>query len=379
VSVPSRSRQFHQAQERVRQWLDCNVARYLSQRDDLNLPLDFVVYSPVSFGLELRHLSSTHRPARRAKRDFAARIDLVDHFGPELPLVVVAVGDGANFETLRLLADAVYQLDALPPIEELRSLRIDSEIRDFLRRGAPRGVMITELELLERTWSNSLALNELVDRQDFPPTSLAYRLHEAVHELLRHLREGEAAPKARRSLTSRARPSSQNSFAEPPSPVDVLLQEHEFYFEKLVTQRAVELIGGRVDNHRINLSSLRGNQLSARLPIWRLANGCQIALRRFAANDFVIDHKVRELIAEAWLLRAADALVDPQLYLLLTDTRRAETQQESAKARSSSISRGLLQSINRFESAGWQVFPWDFAEDEPVFIQAARALLEARQ
>jgi hypothetical protein len=93
-------------------------------------------------------------------------------------------------------------------------------------------------------------------------------------------------------------------------------------------------------------------------------------------GEFSVDHKARELIAEAWLLRATESLVNPHLYLLLTDTRRALPQQTISGLQQFSVNKDLIKGINRFESAGWQVFPWDFAESEPSFIKAARALSE---
>ncbi len=368
------------AEKRLRQWLDSNNARYLWHGDDQQLPLDCVVYSPFSVGIEIKILAAPNGQRLKAKRDLSARIDLVDDFGPDLPFVVLTVGQDQDINPLRLMADAVFPLDQLPSFDELRKVRINPEVQDVLKRGAPRDINITDLELLEERWSRSLALSELVDRQDFPKGSLAFQIHQGALELLEAagtIRTNERVPR----VIPRIRPTRIGRYDAPPTLLDTLLKKRDFSqaIEDLIARQGITSVGGKIETPKVTLSSKSTNLLTVKEAIWRLHNGRQIVLRRLAMSDMFIDHKVRELIAEAWLLRASDSLLKPYLYLLLTDTRQDLPKPTLSGPRPSPISKGLIKSINRFESAGWQVFPWDFAEPEPAFVKAARALAEVVQ
>jgi hypothetical protein len=370
--------QMSDAEETVRIWLDSNEARYLWQGDDQRLPLDFVVYSPFCIGIEVREVSSPISRSLKAKRGLSARTDLVDDFGSELPLVVITVGGTVDVNPSRLLADAVFPVDALPPFQELRTVRVDPDIREVLKRGAPREINITDMELLEEYWSRSLALSELVDRNDFPPGSLAYLIHETASTILQDNVPGDMTHRPGSLFPLRNRTASMKPAGIPPSPLDFLLKRRDFYeaVGNLIAQRAVGSVGGRMETPRIKLSSRHTNLMTTQAAVWRLDNGRQIALRRLNVGESSVDHKARELIAEAWLLRATESLVNPHLYLLLTDSRRTLPLQTIAGPRRSTMNRDLIKGINHFESAGWQVFPWDFAESEPDFIKAARTLSE---
>jgi len=368
---------MREAEEKLRQWLDSNNARYLWHGDDQELPLDCVVYSPFSVGIEIKSVSAPSAEGKRAKRDLFARIDLVDDFGPALPFVVFTVGQDLDRNPFRLMADAVFSLDRLPSFDELRKIRINPEVQDVLKRGAPHDVNVTDQDILEERWSRSLALSEFVDRLDFPEASLAFQIHQVALEILEAQGTGSTTERVPH-LNPRIRPTRFDQCDSPPIRLDTLLKRRDFSqaIEDLVIRQAINAVGGKIETQRVTLSSKNSNLLTVQQPIWQLNNGRQIVLRRLAMSDMFIDHKVRELIAEAWLLRAADSLLKPHLYLLLTDTRRDLPKPTLYGPRPSTISKGLIKCINRFESAGWRVFPWDFAEQEPAFISMARALSE---
>jgi hypothetical protein len=62
----------------------------------------------------------------------------------------------------------------------------------------------------------------------------------------------------------------------------------------------------------------------------------------------------RELLSEAWLVRAF-AEVLPSILILLLGTSSGEVPDTYA--------------VNSLEAAGWSVFPWDFASEVPEFMK----------
>ena len=106
--------------------------------------------------------------------------------------------------------------------------------------------------------------------------------------------------------------------------------------------------------------------------IWHGAGGRVAALRRLSSNPAFMAHKSKELISEAWMTRTI--LKQPELdqVLLLGSSGLSSHLANNPALRIGSDFREKpprLRDINQLEAAGWKVFPWDFAEDQPAFIR----------
>lgn len=374
---PPSLKRIREAVDTAQQWLDAGGVKYLAAVKDPTLPIDFVIYEPFSCGVEIMDLSAPRAASMKNKRLLTRRIQLVQDFGPELPLVVVATGDVTDFPAARLLADAAYSLKCLPPVTDLRHARIAPEVAKILAAGAPRSVEFSEPEEIEERWQLSLAKNQIIEK-DFPPGTIAHRMHA----LAQHLLQQPSTDQPTVVSTSGPKrswypPQSQGGVSEV-SPEEMLLRSRQFNegLGTLIAEEAVSQVGGTVQQKRVVLKSHGSQLVTLLLPLWRLGNGREIVLRRLTSGGPTVGHKAIELNAEAWMVRSSQSLASPDLFLLLTDAQRERDAETLAGTRTVPICREILRSINSFEAAGWRVFPWDFAVTKPEFLEYAQTLAE---
>lgn len=89
--------------------------------------------------------------------------------------------------------------------------------------------------------------------------------------------------------------------------------------------------------------------------IWRSPYGRVVAIQVLFAFDFQNKNiRARQLIADAWMIRALSENKVDDLVMLL---------EKSEDNKSSTYF------INVLESAGWTVLPWDFAKTQPLFME----------
>jgi len=365
--------------EDVGKWLVDNGAIFVTDHaiasNELSAPkLDFLVLQPFPFAIEIVDMKGTpFQFSGPYKRFLIQRVALAQEFGPYLPFVVVLVGvpNSRVMHANRLptverynlpFVDAVLQIDQLPELFSLKfALKLDSMTQHVLSSGYPKSVELSNLEQFEQRWRNALSLSDLVERNDLPPETLAQHLHEWMVGI-------EPRP-------SRRQPESMVN------QVSNVLRWPYFYHEmmKHLTKFVRDHLGGMVRNFRI---PLREGDRSSQLPatLWVSNNSKQIAIRHLiVGSSTTTNSRALDLLAEAWILRSIKEIPSEHLVLVLTnrDPSGDNVQMNPGNKPLQRIEPFLdIPTINSFEVAGWRVFPWDFAQTRPLFLDYLARLAE---
>ncbi len=333
---------------------------------------DFLVFHPTPFAIIAWAASDQASSRMKVKRLLAQRIALAERFGTHLPVVVVTQAD--TDQRIVHFADVVLRGDALPRVAHLCStLHLDPRVQVILKDGMPQGeVQFSSETDIERFWSHSLSIEDLVNSGGFlPPESLAARLAAALSPL----KEAECnvtADQVQRSSRAKSNPESSNSLSLP----SVSLSGKHWFRNQRCTeafnQTLFSFIEERCGGH-ITTEARRENLLGGqtiRNNVWVSDKGKRVVIRRHSIEEGFSGHELKGLIAEAWMTRV---LLKPktsaQVVLLTMGDERRFRSQESIVTRSRARHLPRLFEINELEAAGWHVAPWDFANEKPRFIE----------
>lgn len=326
-------------------WLTQEGAEFLQEPrlGDRQARVDFLVLRPLQFAVETVALQGPSAALmRKAKRLLTQRINLADQFGAALPLVLVVPSD----EDLGPVpfVDSVLSAEDLPPLPKLKSqLSLDRATQEILRGGDPGQTELTDPDSFVRGWSEALSLEEIAEGRNFQAGTIAADLSGL---LAAGSSERTAAPISDVVVRGWER--------------EVLSVRFHHAFQKILETQLANRVSGRKVVLQVKSASLRMTY-----DAWETGKGRRCVVRRWMLGPNVLDHKAAEFKADAWILRAIHQVQNEQLVLVL-GSKEPITKRIIAGARPDL---GWLRVINEFEAAGWRVFPWDFGQPVPRFIE----------
>lgn len=358
----------------VRKWLIENGARFISEGNRIEVPVDFVVYEPFCFALEIMDFTSPNTMRRKARRLLARRIALIEEFGPGLPLIVISCGvkDSLLPHPSKLFADAVLPAQQLPVLKNLRNIEIQVDTEKILSTGAPKNIQHSELEILDNRWQFSISPIELIEKEDFLPGTLAHKIHDLAITLLK---KDDCKTVFSRSHFKHELVGAQDRLTtgqEPHNTFEKIVRNRNFFkgIQEIIGHEIKTKVGTGLQSRRIKIMTQQTTWLTLDLPVLSLPNETQIVIRLLVGSESLLGHKADELLAEAWMIRASELSSSANLFLLLTENKKNWREENITGEKRLPPSPSLLKSIHKFESAGWQVFPWDFEKTTPEFLNA---------
>jgi hypothetical protein len=359
--------------ERVRNWL-CSQSTSVHFSEDIaekgiaknnSYAADFIVFKP--FPLAIVTSASVAQNFRMlSKRILAQRIALAERFGNAMPVIVIVPEE--TYVHFVHYADLVLTMDQLPDFKDLlASIKLNPDVQSIFREGKPHDVSFTDLTELRDKWNHTQSLENLSSNtQTFPNESLAMRLQRELSPL----KIEAAANRAQVSLPSH-HPSGSH-------PNQRRLQDRPWWFhsrhwsdefDSVIFQYITEKCGGKIETKRQRNPSQGG---TIQRHIWKSDHGQVFVIRRHIVNPAFDSHKTNELVTEAWMTRA---FITPKVsgQILLAGHYGYDcTHGKHESQTKDKDERPFLPNIHKIsalESAGWLIFPWDFAEQEPKFIK----------
>ena len=355
--VSNRVRKAKELEERVAQWLTEEGAAFYPGDDfDSSLNIPIIMVDPFPMAFEVVPDAATFR--MKSKRWIATRIRIAQLFGPHLPVAVIAEeGFEGIPERVRHLFDSILDARGLPMLDEIRNVFPSEELQGLFVRGQPSESaeeLLTSPEAYTDLWADVLSLSDLVEKAH-PKASLASRLRDVFFRF-RDEQEEEA-------LSSDSRMSSRTPLEQA-----VLSSRFRKLFDKEIVSFLGEHVAGNGRWIRFGIGK-EGKLLQRQELAWEFPNGEVQVLRRSMAPSFegIAAHRAEELFADAWMIRGSERAGGNRPLLLLgkRPMERIETTRGSA-SKPGSIT---LDMVNRFESSGWRVFPWDFDREMPRFVE----------
>jgi hypothetical protein len=334
--------------QRVIEWLKSQKAVYWTSLGDAKF--DFLIVKPFPIAIELKKLPDMKTVERRARHILADRINFADNF-QYVPLIFIVpeLPKGLLTRKIPLFVDAIFSVNDLPSLSQLRKQRLDAKTQEIIKRGDPGDVVFTEPQQFATKWADALSLEEIFDGGDFPENSLAAKMHTAALEALQY---------------ERAHKSSSSS---PPSELDSIIQSSHFHkrFDEMLHTELTNLVGGRLGYKRIYWVPEDKSKFW-NIRVWKDENHRVLVLRWQMVDGKLNIPSLRELTAESWMLRAFGNVPKRNFVLLVG----SKTTWKSKTGEIMDICD--LEHVNYPESAGWQVLPWDFAEEVPQFVSYLR-------
>lgn len=329
-------------ERKVRQWLDGAATKvtYFAVKGAVDLcGADYFVVKPFPAAIFVRALKS----AKDVREEFlASRVALSEQIGPTVPAIVVVRTPEE--------AKGVSSADVVLPLTKLRSktrlfssgIRLNPEVQSFLREGDPGDLDFSSGKRLEDLWSRSVSLGELTSpRARFQRGSLAALLQRNFIEMKKRPDKKGSAKNSLDVTSLRRR----------------LIDEYVGEIFKAAKQQAKAPVA---------LNLLGRTPSPPRL--WSGSEG-----KRFVVCSRVINtakkpgllrKEVRGDLLKAWINRTILGGQKLDQVLLLGCTGQEWPRGRGRHPR--------LWEIHQYETAGWRVFPWDFAETQPAFVRFMR-------
>lgn len=351
-------------EDAVRQWLESQSphVKFLMQRREKNLPVDFLVTNPAPIAIEILAMLPGGALIRKAKRLLAQRISLAERFGPAMPWVVVVPPEFAQISVP--FADLTIAFQNPPSIETLvEQIKLDSLVQSILQDGSPNEVTFSRADDVERRWEKSIGINSIWDPNSrFRTSTLASKLRDAAYETLSKLPTGTLEFETK-PIGSTGPPT--RNFDEDLLPLRSFAGSAKFgrRSDEIIHAFLQENLGGRVVRRAFG-RHLLSTRISVVADMWESSNGKSAILRRIHASVAALFSKTLELNADAWMIRAF-AERKPTIFLLLLGI---ESEYAGLGTGIGHARRPLVRTINQLEAGGWVVVPWDFAEREPEFL-----------
>ena len=343
---------------RVREWLIGSGVKFIEDKKPIALgssPVDFLIIEPFLMVIEVKWFSQFFWQFKQ-KDILAQRINLASQYGRYMPVVAVTSQEGEpigevpqlDVERNFLFFDNVIDGENLPNFHQFReSIKLNKLVQDILKRGESIDFHITDSQEIETIWENSLNLSSFLRDEPFPSGNIAEQLRKLSQDCLSIERERKLGHNPDIKIddvqTLRLSPKFKQGFKE-------------------VIKNEIRKFGGELEEYKI---SEHWSQYKLPLPkpiIWRSPYGRVVAIQVLFAFDFQYkNNRARQLIADAWMIRALSENKVDDLVMLL------EKNEDNKSA---------TYFINVLESAGWTVLPWDFAKKRPLFMEF---ILEERE
>jgi hypothetical protein len=325
-------------ERKVRQWLEGAATKvtYFAVRGAVDLcGADYFVVKPFPAAIFVRALE----PAKDVREEFlASRVALSEQIGPTVPAIVVVRTPEE--------AKGVSSADVVIPVTKLRSkarlfsseIRLNPDVQSFLREGDPGDLDFSSGKRVEDLWSRSVSLDELTSpRAKFPSGSLAALLQRNLVEIKK--RPDKQGP-AKNSL------------------------EVTYLRRRLIDQ----YVGGMFKSVKAEAKVSDALNLLGRTPspprLWSGREGKHFVVCSRVINTekkpWRLRQEVRRDLLKAWINRTILGVQKLDQVLLLGCSGREWPRGRGRHPR--------LWEIHQYETAGWRVFPWDFAERQPTFV-----------
>ena len=336
---------------RVREWLIDSGVKFIEDKKPIALgssPVDFLIIEPFLMVIEIKWFSQ-YMWQSKEKDILAQRINLASQYGRYMPVVAITsredelTGEIPKLDIERnfLFFDHVIDGENLPNFDQFRnSIKLNELVQDILKRGESVDFHITDSQEVEAIWENSLNLSSFLQDEPFSSSNIAEQLRKLSQNCLSINREQKLGNnpdiEINNAQTLRLLPKFKQGFKE-------------------VIKNEIMKFGGELEEYKI---SEYWSQYKLPLPkpiIWRSPYGRVVAIQVLFAFDFQYkNNRARQLIADAWMIRALlENKVDDLVMLL----------------EKSEDNRSATYFINVLESAGWTVLPWDFAKKQPLFME----------
>ena len=369
-------------EDQVRQWLERSGAVYstriVSKGEFIRTNVDFLVYQPYPIAIEVA-ISSNFPKSRfyKFKRLLADRIILSESVGTRIPFIVVIPESASetNFEDFPFVDD-VFKVNQLPDFNSLPNIiELNPIVQNILYTGDPGQIEFFSNDDVDRLWRDSFfgVQGECLDK--FPEYSLAYKIQEYLFERLYE------------KFKKFSKPSPTNNYKllwdEDPFKTEIMdfrkfiISDEQLNkkiwnsvrlikIDKLVHKFVVDKFGGYIKKVQIPLSNSINQNPRMSTMVWINNWGEKTAIRLMQTDIGLKGHKAKEMFADAWILRSLGSLTPDGLVLLLSTSENKEYQTIIESNRMTPIDTFI---VNTYQSAGWRVFPWDFALEKPEFIK----------
>jgi hypothetical protein len=343
---------------RVREWLIDSGVKFIEDKKPIALgssPVDFLIIEPFLMVIEVKWFSQFLWQFKE-KDILAQRINLASQYGRYMPVIAVTSREGENTEEIPqldighnfLFFDHVIDGENLPNFQQFReSIKLNALVQDILKRGEPIDFHITDSQEVETMWGDSLNLSSFLQDETFSNEGIAKQLRKLSQDCLSIDRERKLGNnldiKSNNAQTLRLLPKFKQGFKE-------------------VIKNEIMKFGGELEEYKVSEHWSRYKLPLPKPIIWRSPYGRVVAVQvLFAFNFQYKNNRARQLIADAWMIRALlENKVDDLVMLL-------EKSEDNKSA---------TYFINVLESAGWTVLPWDFAKKRPLFMEF---ILEERE
>ena len=359
MSPPHRKNQHQQEIEaKITTWLNSLGAIYVTNAES-SVPgspnIDFLVLKPYPFAIESIVQSRGRVHALFARRLLMQRISIAQQYGRLMPVVGILSARPADIEEKRSteildqIFDVMLNIDDLPGIKTLEEIfQLNQVMQIILEKGEPKNTRITDADEISDLWKEAVSITDLLQNSPFREDSIAESMR--VH--------------ARQALERRQQIKS-NMFMGNTRYGDVsdthLLLTSSFLqtgFQEVIKEEVLRKLGGRFETPELNQEFRHfklGRSLSRNAFIWVSPSQDKIALKRYVFGNLRhFTHKIREINADAWLIRSVLSQRIERLVILLgtVDAQAPNPYQ-----------------VNLLEFSGWKVAPWDFLKEEPTFVR----------
>jgi predicted nucleotidyltransferase len=329
--------------------------RRVTTKEQESLEVDFLVLSPMPMAIEVYIPGNHSAMMLKEKRFLYKRIALAERFGNAFPLIVVV----PSHEYPRPIpyVDLVISAEHLPAFDQIKAqIRRSDELKRILLGGAPIDIHLTTNESFEENWSRIITLTELASSDaQFQEQTLAAKLHAYLQPVKERIERTPIPVREGASLRSPNRPMPR------PKWFQRINRSESLQVDRIIFDFIEEKCGGRIEKkrYRDSFTPLEWN-------IWHSPSGKQVLIHRRMASVISLRHKLKEIVADAWLARAFSKNKFSAQVLLVGEH---EPLDENLVAMPNEFGPMKIQYLNDLEASGWRVAPFDFDKAEPLLIK----------
>ena len=342
-----KERQSQVLERRVATWLQQIGATFVSEAlIGKKLRADFLLVQPFPMVIEILAGTAPSALRLRTTRLLNLRLRVEQELGGHVPFVVLR---DARLDMTLPFADATFSVTDLPNLESLSNVRSNPEFLAFFSEASATSVRLTEVSEFKPLWKNALTLEQLwmedpygrtiAGHRSFRSDSLAWQISKQA-QAIAATEVPAATQRPDLALVSRARMRCIRSVVEN-------------------TLRSA--IGGKQTTIRVEPPFLRGQKFT--FDAWDTPSKGKVVVALQVWSDIALTHKIPEWCADARLLLASGQIRRDGLVLVPIPRQGVP------------VGLRFLAAINELESSGWRVFPSDFDEEIPSFVQYLKELV----
>lgn len=278
----------------------------------------------------------------------ASRVTISERLDPCVP-VIFFVPSSAAAERIAY-ADRVISVDRLPPVNDVFSgdIALNEPVQRFLQEGDPGDVDFSTGERVRALWSRAVSLRDLLPpARRMPDDLLGGLLQRAFAGMVEKGERFDVNKPSRAAASLRA---------------------------KVISDFIGQTFGPRLRLDKVTLPKPLMAPGNLSLEFWGGWGDRKIAVRCRLIRPHAATNRVREIMRKdllyAWEIGSALGRQNLELIMLLgsADGEWPGVLEGSERPKSA-VRHPRLWDIHQYETAGWRVFPWDFAERRPAFVR----------